>query len=307
MAQETKRTNNFAQPTGPMPTLPGEDLLNRWNSIWCHYAAAGAFLIQEIAPGFSEFGDVYRETNGLEKLLKDKTLMTNMGKLFAADAILGNGDRLFYPNTGNVLFNGKGVLFSIDSATVLTNYQTMLDATKEMGPVIGVDNKEVWTSKIITGLDSGGAPTKSQVDAFNQGKVPPLPPSFGMTALFEVDKWWTQTFRRHLEDGLATENQRRTVPLVSPDKKVWDDALNFFKAGVNEGMKKVDSLLSGFNWLGVKSTYKKYEKNFGLDPNLDWTNLKIRRLYFKSRKRGDDDKKAMELVSAYVKKKFPNS
>jgi hypothetical protein len=126
-----------------------------------------------------------------------------------------------------------------------------------------------------------------------------------MKILFDVDTWWTRTFRSHLENGLRVESQRSGVPMAVPRPDEWAGALLAFKAGVDEGIRKADSLLSGFSWLGVKSKYNKYVSTYGGDPNLDWTNLKIRRVYFKARKRGKSDVEAMTAVTEYVKKKFP--
>jgi len=289
----------------------GEESLNRWNQIWNHYATAEAFLVQETLQGIKEFGDVYREQHGLRKLLLDNNLMTNLGKLFAADAIIGNGDRLFKPNSGNIVFQPDGTLCSIDSATILTSYQEMLNDTTQQSWLFpgNSPSKQDWSNDIVR---QGGVavPTSAQQNAFNNNaKISVLPPGFAMNMLFDVDKWWRQVFRDHLEDGLRKESQKQQAngrpPLPPPIETDWSTALANFKIGVDEGIKKIDSQLSGLNWMGVKGKYKGFVAKYGGDPNLDWTNFKIRRLYFKARKRGKTDDQAMAMVDDYVKKKYP--
>jgi len=55
-----------------------------------HYEGADSFLLQETQQGIQEFGDVSRE-GGLRGMLRNEVLMKNLGMLFAADAIIGNG------------------------------------------------------------------------------------------------------------------------------------------------------------------------------------------------------------------------
>jgi hypothetical protein len=278
----------------------------RWTEVMAHYEGADSFLLQETQQGIQEFGDVSRE-GGLRGMLRNEVLMKNLGMLFAADAIIGNGDRLCQPNTGNIVFKMDGTLSAIDSSTVLTNYNAILNDTSAASHFFAgpADSKPTnWANDLLRG---GGlsVPSAKQQQAHALGKAPVLPPGFGMKILFDVDTWWTRTFRSHLENGLRVESQRSGVPMAVPRPDEWAGALLAFKAGVDEGIRKADSLLSGFSWLGVKSKYNKYVSTYGGDPNLDWTNLKIRRVYFKARKRGKSDVEAMTAVTEYVKKKFP--
>ena len=295
---------------------PDQKIKDRWAEVMTHYENADAFLLQETQQGIREFGDVLN-TGGLRGMLRDQTLMKNLGMLFAADAIIGNGDRLCQPNTGNIVFKPDGTFSAIDSSTVLTNYNAILnDSSAQSHFFTGPNDSgpKNWANNLL-GHGGLSVPSAKQQSAFQTGKAPVLPPGFGMQLLFDVDTWWTRTFRPHLENGLNRESQKRLAdaakggvrlpPMVPPRAEEWAGALATFKTGVDEGMRRTDALLSGFNWLGVKSKYKGFVSTYGGDANLDWTNLKIRRVYFKARRRGKSDDLAMAAVADYVKKKYP--
>lgn len=59
-------------------------------------------------------------------MLLNNDLMFNLGKLFAADALIGNGNRLGNTNTGNIHFKADGTISSIDSTIILTNYDAVV-------------------------------------------------------------------------------------------------------------------------------------------------------------------------------------
>lgn len=227
--------------------------------------------------------------------------MTNLGKLFAADAFIGNGDRLYQFNMGNILFKSDGSISAIDSAAILTNYNHILTIDDNVKAGFGIaDSSEQWGNQIIVVQNhAGGAnPTRQQEASFNNtSRAPALPPAFGMNVLFDVDSWWTH-FKEHLISGLPQ-------PPVIPNESVWAVAKMNFKTRVDAGLKEVDSRLSGFNWLKMKSKYKEFVAKFGGDPNLDWTNLKVRRLYLKLRRRGATDIEAIAGVQRYITRKLP--
>src|SRR5262249_58910782 len=98
--------------------------------------------------------------------------------------------------------------------------------------------------------------------------------------------------------------QKGLPPPVPPRPNEWDQGKTWFKEGVEEGCVEVDQKLSGLNWLTVKSKYKEYVKRFGGDPNLDWTNFKMRRMYYKLRRRGQSESQALAAVQEYAQKKY---
>lgn len=280
----------------------------RWLQIFSKYDLADGFLIQDVQSNIKEFGEEYRETGGLAKLLTDQTLMTNLGKLFAADALIGNGDRLSNANMGNVIFKPDGTLCSIDSTTILTDFQAILNDSSKLSNSSATNYIDVtaqnWATNDIVKNGWSQIPTPAQqkkYDPLVSGTEPVLAPSFPLQSLDDVNTWWTNKFRPHLESGLTSMKP----PLPSPADSVWDQAKTWFAAGVKEGIRQIDLQLSGFNWLLVKNKYKNYINRYGGDPNLDWTNFKIRRMYIKMLSKGYKEDAALEQVSKYVDKKFP--
>lgn len=277
----------------------------RWTEVMPHYSSADVFLIQDLQTGIKEFSDEYRQNDGLRGLLVDQNLMQNLGKLFAADAFIGNGDRLFKPNTGNIVFKPDGTLSAIDSATVLTSFHAIVNEvdqyTRDTYSGTFDNNTAQWSENVVGKMGGLAVPTQAQQANLAAGKMPVLPPSFGMEVLFDVQQWWNKMFRTHLESALDKLNP----PQSSPPEKVWSVAYLAFKAGVDQGLREVDAKLSGFDWMKLKSKYKGYVAKYGGDPNLDWTNFKVRRLYFKLRRKGKDHATAMAGVQQYAKGKLP--
>lgn len=285
-----------------------------WEKMWGFARDAQTYLIQEtlMAP-IADFGEDYRTQTGLRQLLRDEALMTNMGRLFAVDAILGNGDRLCTPNTGNIMYSAwNGRIWAIDSTSVLVNYKKMLSdgTTDSWGDFVVTEEhktpeKKDWANTIV---NHGGreVPSKIEQEQYQQGIAPKVQPGFAMKTLFEVDEWWDNVFMPHLKRGLSDQTvenaKNRIPPPVPPRPGEWQQAKVWFKAGVDAGCDDIDKKLSGLNWLKVKLKYNDYVKRFGGDANLDWANLKVRRMYFKLRRSGVSDSQALSQVQQFAKK-----
>jgi hypothetical protein len=195
----------------------------------------------------------------------------------------------------------NGMMWAVDSTTVLTNYRELInDPSYNSWPEWGADPTPASWAKAITDDTPAAIPTT---------KIKPVtPPSFAMEMLFDVDRWWTEVFKKHILEGLRKSEieclAKKQPPPVPPRPHEWDQAREWFKAGVEQGNIAIDRKLSGFNWLGVKSKYKEYVKRFGGDPNLDWTNFKLRRKYFRMRRNGSTHEQALAAVQQYAKNKF---
>ena len=275
----------------------------RWQQVFQHYDRADAFLIQETQTGIKEFGDEYREQSGLALMLLNTDLMTNLGKLFAADALIGNGDRLSKLNTGNIIFKKDGTLCSIDTTTILTDFNSIV-ADHQLGIYFTPDgsalNAKNWAANDIVKFGSTQAASPMQQQQFGKQQIV-LAPSAAVETLFNVDVWWMNEFRSHLE----SEIQKLAPPLPSPPETVWNHAKMCFKRGVDEGINQIDVKLSGLNWMMMKNKYKNFVSRYGGDPNLDWMNFKVRRRYIKLRKKGFSDADALKDVQNYVARKMP--
>lgn len=298
----------------------GTPLRMKWDAMMPHLESCTAFLVQDTVKHFKDFGHEYKASGkdrGIRQILRDKDLMISLGKLFAVDSIIGNGDRLCTPNTGNILYGKFGGIYAIDTTTVLTNYQEMVNDATKITWVLGHEpgKAEDFAKEIVNRGGMSIPSAKQQKDfieeqkskGFNEGHVQSAP-GFAMRALFEPGEWWDQEFQPHIEKGMKAETERnlakRIPPPVPPRPQEWKAAKAWFIEGVDEGIRVVDEKLSGFNWLQIKLKWKKYVFQYGGDPNLDWTNFKMRRMYFKARKAGKSEEQAMAELKHYANKKI---
>lgn len=297
----------------------GSPARQRWDRVLSFCRIAKVYLIQETLPNLTaEFGDLERETGpgkGLRTLLRDRTLMQNLGKMFVADAMVGNGDRLCNPNSGNIMFNlWNGRLWAVDTAAVLTNYNAMLNDVTVASWTNGFEFDGTPTPdayvKMIAKDGGNSIPSKKEAQRSAQGFSARTTPGFGMNVLFDVNRWWDVTFRPHLEDALKREAQLNATkvppeqPPVMPRPHEWNEALGWFREGVHDAMAEVDRLLIGKDWTGVKKTYQFFTRKFGGDPNLDWTNIKIRRMYYLYRRQHFTNEEALKKCQEFANQKL---
>jgi hypothetical protein len=292
---------------------------DRWAQIISSYNNAQYFLIQNNIEDQKELGDEYRKGSGLSNFLSNEALIANLGKLFVADAILGNGDRLSQPNTGNIMYSSKNKFWSIDSSTVLTTYKDVLNdfTTLSWGdfnpnPQNGTEPPTSFWANGIVNYATTSTPSPAEASLYKQGFQPRAIPGFSLSTLFEPDQWWNNVFRPHFTNhlvALAQENKKKGLhPSANPTPPTppqWQQALIWFKKGVDEGLAEVDRKLSGLSWFSLKSKYKSFVSKFGGDSNVDWTNFKIRRLYIRARLKGQNADAALTMVQEYVKRKSP--
>lgn len=275
---------------------------NRWTEVWNHYYKAQTFLIQELQSGMAELGDRYREEGGLLSILNNHVLLQNIGKLFAADALIGNGDRLDKANMGNIMFKPDGTISAIDSTTVLSSFKSMVNDPTGLSRFNEELNKSTWVSSMLHSNGGVQVPSHFQRQQHIKSEVPVLAPSFRMKSILDVKNWWDMTFRGHLEHGLSQKARSEGNPPPEPlADAVWEAAFLQFKIGFDLGVSEIDRQLSGLNWLKLKIKYNDYIKRHGGDPNLDWGNFKIRRRYFKLVKKGLTKEQALTDIQSYVK------
>jgi hypothetical protein len=289
------------------------DYRDVWKDRLDDYIGADYYLAQDFVDGAYEMGDEVRKQNGLRKMLKDRMLMINLGRLFVADAVLGNGDRLCQLNTGNIMYSPNGQLWAIDSSTVLTKYTHVVNDFTWMswGEFFQPPTPDQW-GKIIVNNGGTTTPDERLRAAFEAGKggPPKAVPGFAMKVLFSPDLWWDKVFKSHLLNTLDKENalgklaKPPKAPLIPPKTEEWAQGKIWFKQGVEQGLRGVDQKLQGLSWLYIKAKYKSYVTKYGGDANVDWTNLKIRRMYIKARQRNKTADEAMSVVQDYVARKY---
>jgi hypothetical protein len=166
-------------------------------------------LIQETQTGIKEFGDEYREQSGLALMLLNTDLMTNLGKLFAADALIGNGDRLSKLNTGNIIFK-KTERFARLTRPLFYGFQ-FNRCRSSAGNLFYAGrsalNAKNWAANDIVKFGSTQAASPMQQQQFGKRQIV-LAPSAAVETLFNVDVWWANEFRSHLESKYKNSFRR---------------------------------------------------------------------------------------------------
>lgn len=318
---ETEQATRMMSKVAKKPAYPYHQ---RLASVQKFYREAGSFLIQRLAVGMQELGDVYRTSGGLSQVLQNFALMKNLGRLFAADAVLGNGDRIQQMNTGNIAFGGDGTVFAIDSTTIMASFNSLiydsqkgtnLSAQGYANPESGKLTKDGWAHGTM--MNGGAAATRKQVDDYQKAlksaqigvsvPAPVLPVAASMELIFNPPAVW-QLFRREMEYKLRDENKRLAdsgqPALPSPPATDWENARQHFIDGVLDGLARVDNLLSGFSWLRIKSDFKSLEKKHGKDLNMDYTNFKMRRMIVHLCRKGVPVEQARLQAVAYAERKL---
>jgi hypothetical protein len=179
----------------------------------------------------------------------------------------------------------------------------MLNDASRASHLLSVEGQEVreqnpgsWVIGITNPGNLGNTPLA--IPKPNQ-HIDAVPVSFAVEKAFDPAAWYDNEFRRVLEFALHVRK------LPKPSHEEWERGKQAFLRGVDAGMREVDKRLSGLNWMMVKLRYKRYVSKYGGDPNLDWTNFEIRRMYFKLRRKGLSCEQAMERVANYAWKKLP--
>ncbi len=271
----------------------------RWAEVWPHYQNAKAFMLQDFQVGATDMGEYYRKGTNLAYMLNmNEEFMRNLGMLLVADAVIGNGDRLWNPNTGNIMFKAGGQIVAIDSTTILTNFNSLLNAPdheKTQAPRWG----EFGAGGPETKTPENWAKNQISSKQFPDTEIGGNAASFSMQTLWEIDHWWEHVFKNHLYLGLPDKT------LFPPDE-FWNKGKAKFMEGVGEGLARVDRLFAtkSWDWLKLKFNWYRNKKKYGDDPNMDWMNLKVRRKYYQLRRAGQSHQEAEDAVLAYVKRKM---
>jgi hypothetical protein len=295
------------------------------------YLSAGAYVLQKMMAGYVEMSDAYRGgPNALRDLINNAELMTNLGKLAAADLILGNGDRIENGNFGNIMFNPDGTVAAIDSASILTSFKQLSDAS-DMPNLDHYDGKfmghsaEERRGDWVTRMAKYGAaaPTDTQLETFRAKQqnpagvaAPVLPPIATLSAveqgknglLFEKMK---AELEGRIQESVGTDN-----PITAPTGGQWAGAKVNFVRGFEAGLATVDTLLGGKAWLkggifkGMKSNEWKqlkgdYKKDgySGVDPNMSWLSLVVRREVYRNLRMGRSMAEAIQAGTQLAARK----
>jgi len=286
-------------------------------------------VLQKMMHGYTEMSEEYRAgPDRLKRMVNDDSLMTNLGKLAAADLILGNGDRIENCNFGNIMFNADGTIAAIDSQALLASFEQIAKASDLQnmdywGGAFAQQQQENRRTAWVTGLAQGGmaAPTNAQISQFQRKMLQPeanhaAPVLAPVAKLSAVEKGGDGRLFEELIiqfEGRIREAKGTANPIEEPTTDEWMKARRHFMRGFQAGLAKVDTLLGGkakfqravFSsgaWKGLKEEYKKVGYS-GVDPNLSWLNLVVRREMYMQLRNGKSMEQAIAAGTALAAKK----
>ena len=269
------------------------------------YLDAGSFVLQKMMRGYREMANDLEPEGGpdaLVRIITNDKLMKSMGKLAAADMIIGNGDRIQAMNMGNIMFNDDGTIAAIDSASILASFTQLIKVNEIREGTLGMQGasqaelRNTYVERIAFGGVS--APTDLQLEHMKttgKGRIkvataPSASLQYGSVAAVE-----NGTMFDNMRSILANKIKNRVGgphPLTAPTEANWTEAKKHFGDGFKEGLAIIDTLLGGKaayrrkflgssawksqEWKDLKKEFKKAGQD-GSDPNFSWHNLTIRR------------------------------
>jgi hypothetical protein len=295
------------------------------------YLSAGSFVLQKMMAGYVEMSDAYRGgPNALRDLINNAELMTNLGKLAAADLILGNGDRVEAGNFTNMMFNANGTFAAIDSASILASFKQLSDAS-DMPNLDHFDGKfmghsaEERRGDWVTRMAKYGAaaPTDAQLETFRAKqqnpagvKAPVLPPIATLSAVEQGKNGLLFDKMKEEFEGRIKESVGTDAPINAPTGGQWAGAKVNFVRGFEAGLATIDTLLGGKAWLKggmfkamksndwkqLKGAYKN-DGYSGVDPNMSWLSLVVRREVYRNLRMGRSMQEAIEAGTQLAARK----
>ena len=218
-----------------------------------------------------------------EQIFSDITMMRNTGRVHLADALLGNGDRFFQLNTGNVFYVWR-------------------DSTleKTANPVGCIDNDSFLPTYLPSDLDGGFRNVANYVakvlrpDAelwgWNSQKPPGMvmAPNMSMFDAFNYDRWLDDFFGGFISSdmpavvlGMYGANfyaPGDSSPFdTTKDLPGWAHVRRGFKEGVAHAL---------FNYLGTdiqeyRAVYTALAGRYYPGPNFEFTAFEIRDRYLR--------------------------
>jgi hypothetical protein len=154
----------------------GKDI---WERQYPFFERASYFLVQKTMQSENEFGKVSK-SNPM-RILGDDELLRNIGKLYAADSLIGNHDRFGQMNLGNVFLSDSGGLAAIDTDAILQNFEAQ---STQRG---GAQNSKDWAEMLID---------KNGLEVVEKDYIGQAAPSSRVTWAFgNFDEWFELWFQ----------------------------------------------------------------------------------------------------------------
>jgi len=237
-------------------------------------------------------------------ILENETALKNIGRVMAADTLVGNADRFEQMNTGNAFITEDGKVGAIDTEAIMQQYDAFIEFAKgTQGRAFAEDQIKGATSNDYTNFMVGGG--GRQISDSNQA----APSSAIQRIAFDFDNWFNQSFVstfytwKHalVIQAMATQGYPKPEGRTLGPK--WLAVRAGIKAGFDEGMARVRTAVGGPQLKNLKVMFNLYTSTYGKSgaENFDLHGLKVRGRYMKSTAEGANQEEAFGSTLNYVK------
>jgi hypothetical protein len=266
----------------------------RWDLNYPKFAGAKYLALQTnmVALGGVEMEEIWHDPERAKSLI-NPTLLHNLGRAMAADTLIGNADRFENMNTGNAFVMAHQMIGAIDTSTILQNYDAFVNqvTTGQVAPWMMSDINRDPAAAWVNFITQAGTELGHGLLAAPSSRLPRMLATF--------DRWFKFSFRDPLYEKITG------VIGVPPEKeRLWLPVKRYIEEGFQEGMAKVDQLLTGQKYKDLKVGFKTQEAIYGPDANFDWRAFKARRTYILTLRSGKSVEEAQQNATALAKYMF---
>lgn len=253
-------------------------------------------------------------------ILQNAATLRNIGRILAADTLIGNSDRFEQMNVGNAFLGAADIGF-IDTEALMQNYQAFNQfstgpATPTGSPGIagkGTDFGGAGVNKsqpeaYVDFLTSGGREISDKT--FDEAGVAPTPNvtkmATNLKAWFEASFIGKFTAYKPAADVLQFAQAGYPERQLVGDKTAYNNSAWFtfvfpnIKAGFDSGITDISASMKGTGVGALKTSFDQDEQNHGATVNFDFDALLIRGNVMTSIASGTDAEDAKAIAVNYV-------
>jgi hypothetical protein len=240
----------------------------------------------------SVFLEIVKGINRNKEFLSDLITMKNLGRVLAADTILGNFDRFEQMNLGNSFFiakNNKKRVGVIDNDAWLPVYNSNnmhREIQKEYKGETPQDQYLKWVLELgyeLEPIDPAASGVLSRLRKllgdFDNYYFYSQQPNKSNSIFFQSFRLSELPLLKELynDDGMLLENSANKYPKFSdnPTSQEWQQVKQWIKTGFVEGLANIKLM----NLDEYRSVYTHLASLYGFDGNFDFTAFEVRYLY----------------------------
>ncbi|MEO8610276.1 MAG: hypothetical protein ABI690_20440 [Chloroflexota bacterium] len=283
LINQKKATENALLQWGKLPT-------SDFDSFVVMEKVENLKTFQNIANG-SGFEDIGEFSRMLDRMWSS-AFWFDLGRVHAADMMMGNSDRLDHLNIKNIFVNSEtGRAVGLDLALETSGFDTVTKQTPEGLPksLEGNEYKD-WVTYAIEGVEGKRMQLNRRGEVvegstgLRGGEVGPS----DTRLLTDEGRIRTKIVALHdrvkaeLEMGQTNDVQQR---IQAWDNANWDEATTGFVNGMRQGMLVLNQKIESGAY---DDEARRLKNEFGDDPNIETTVIKLRNMYYQQMQNDPD-------------------